>query len=111
MTVYSYEGQDGWTVQRFYFGNAIWPSDVTWRYRGVVYQTQVYMGFPTKLDAQRWVREHRKQYGREWIHDVVIYKDLDTDNEQQLWRAVYWYQPEDGEAMRMYLNHARAAWR
>lgn len=33
--------EDNWTYEFFYFGNAVWPSDATWRHDGDRYQYMV----------------------------------------------------------------------
>lgn len=63
---------DGWTVENFYFGNAVWPSYADWRTKGNQLQLRVenqvmeYRGDATIPEIAEAIAEWKTKY-----HDVT----------------------------------------
>jgi len=51
--------QDKWTMVWFYFGNASWPSDATWRYRNDEYQVLFETACPSEQTAQQDANQYK----------------------------------------------------
>jgi len=94
-----------WIYDSLYFGNAMYPSDELWRYRGTQYQVQIWSAFKTEQEALEWV-ELEKEFLDSFEHKVYY----EEGSYGFPWRTTAWYQPEDGRAMQMYIKAKRAAW-
>lgn len=94
-----------WIYDNLYFGNACYPSHEVWRYRGTQYQVLIWGAYKTEEEALDGI-EIEKAFIDSFDHTI----EYDDSSERFPWRTYAWYEPEDGRAMKMYIESKRAAW-
>ena len=94
-----------WIVENFYFGNAVSPSDATWRHRGTTYQVRLEVSYREETTARNWASRLAERHPIQVFDSSFVF-----DKDHNEWWALVWYQPDEDVAMAQYMADKQDAW-